>query len=243
MNSLRISTEELKRIILGLRDLRKEFSQLPKHAKKDNKDFFKNSPTDFSWAEWYSIPLPKMVASLLYLGSLNKALPKSSNEQFVLDTFMQMDIEFVDYGKGIERTEYTFSAITIALIKSIQCMELYGRSVHAMLMECLDDRPELIFELVKLDHSIISNQLLVRHFALAEAKNHKKFFEDLAKALTHRPNRTRGLSDFRYSVVCLHEFGQLEAMSGEEIFQLLAEELKLYSTNSSVNSLQRVIGR
>lgn len=108
----KLSLDQLKQLVVDLADIKPKRKELTARAKEDLKGFLRESPRDFSWADYYSLTLVEMVAFILYVGGLNEelytALKQDDPQQYLLDTFKVLEPSIRDLGGGKETSEYVF---------------------------------------------------------------------------------------------------------------------------------------
>lgn len=227
-----MNADQIRGLINSLREIRTYLLDLTKTTDYQP-NFYNNLPPDFCWANFYSYSFPEMLGAIVWLGDAKGQIVDAAKHGKILEALESIDFEIRDIGKGLEYSQYGFTAGIIALLKSLSAIEQYGKSINRMVFESLHGRPDMLLEAIRLDHSVISNKDVARLFAVAELKDNKVFMKKVARSLMARPKkRTKGLAEFRFAVVCLHETGQLATMTGEEKYELLAKELKLYASNN-----------
>jgi len=224
------SPNDIRELLKCLVEIRQEMNSFPKLAKEDSLGFLRKAPPDFSWADAYSMSMLEMLACLIVLAGLTEKIQEIPKDNFVFDAIQEMDIDLIDLGKGIEYSKYTFTALSVALAKSLHAIQLYGRSLNTMLRQIVDGDEILLFEAVKVDSTFVSNPEVARFLAIAELKGDSGFKTKLTNAMKGDPNaRRHAMTPFRFAIHCLEEVGQLEEMSEEQKHQLLAVDLQLYS--------------
>jgi|GEM_PF-5827980 hypothetical protein len=240
-----LSTNDIASLVERLREIRQEMNEFSKFARQDELGFIRFAPPDFYWADFYSDPLALTVKKMKYLLDEEGQLESVSRQSFLLDSLNSVELKIRDMGKGVEHSMYVFLCLQIALGKSLEALELYGKSINSMVYETLNGNAPALFDAIKIDHSVISNKQIAQHIAIAELKDDKIFMKKLSRALLARPKKkTHGLKEFRFVVACLHEMGHLETMTSEEKYQLLAKDLNLYSaSNDDPASMIRLINR
>ncbi len=246
----KLSLDQLKELVVDLADLKPQRKDLTARAKEDLKGFLKESPRDFSWADYYSLTIVEMVAFMLYVGGLNEelhtALKEEDPQQYLLDTFKVLEPDIRDMGDGKEVSEYVFTALSIALLKSIESIEIYGCSLNGLLARFRSGDEKALFDIVKLDHSAVGNSEIASRIAKAGLQQDKQFFLRLSKAIKSTPLKyTQSHGPLRYMILTLYEMGQLSHLSTEDLYQLFCIDLKLYPTSGAdpARSLKRLVER
>lgn len=246
----KLSLDQLKELVVDLADLKPQRKDLTTRAKEDLNGFLKESPGDFSWADYYSLTIVEMVALMLYVGGLNEelhtALKKDDPQQYLLDTFKALEPSIRDLGDGQDASEYVFAALSIALLKSLESIEIYGCSCNGLVQRVRSGDDKALFDIVRLDHSAVGNSEIASRIAKAGLRQDKKFFIKLSKAIKGVPLKyTQAYGPLRYLILTLYEMGELSHLSTEDLYQLFCIDLKLYPTSGSdpARSLKRLVER
>ncbi|WP_210397304.1 hypothetical protein [Motiliproteus sediminis] len=246
-----LHVKDLKKILNMLWEIHSYRSELTEYFFEDGKGFLDSAPTPFGWAELYSEPLINLIWYLLATidtdGELIKELKSKASLAEVEAIFESIDDpELVDFGEGVEHTKYLFLCIWIALMRSLESVQVYGRSLNRLMEDVAQGNDKALFDAVKLDHSITANEHVQRRIAIAELKKDQSFFKRLANCTKSRPEKhSPKLYPLRYMLAVTHEIGLLEKLSMEEAYELFCLELKVYDGNGSdpAGSLWQFIGR
>lgn len=230
-----LQSPDLKLLIKIIWEIHTRRSELTELFISDEKGFLESSPTPFGWANLYSYSILDIVFMLLRVLEPGEKIVEEIKEQTSLDELQAVldkysDAEIADLGLGKEHSKYLFLAIWIALLRSLESIQVYGRSLNRLMEDIAHGSDKALFDAIKLDHTAIGNEHIQRRIAVAELKQDKKFFTRLANAMKQRPEkRTPALYPLRYILSLLHELGQLEHLSQIEAYELFCNELKLYS--------------
>lgn len=213
-------------------------SELTAYFINDDAEILVNSPMPFSWANLYSFPIIQLVRMLLKTlepsDQIHQDLQGKSNieeVQAVLDKYEGADV--VDFGQGKDHTKYMFLAIWFALLRSLESIQVYGRSLNRLMEDVANGSDKALFDAVKLDHSAIGNEHIQRRISIAELQMDKKFFTRLGNVMKQRPTKQSvKLYPVRYVLALLDEIGQLDTLTQEDAYQLFCIDLELYPMKS-----------
>lgn len=139
-----------------------------------------------------------------------------------------------------------FAALSIALFKSLESIEVYGCSCNGLVQRVRSGDDKALFDIVKLDHSAVGNSEIASRISKAGLRQEKQFFLKLSKAIKTPPLKyTQAYGPLRYLILTLYEMGQLTHLSTDDLYQLFCLDLKLYPTSGSdpARSLKRLIER
>lgn len=229
-----ISISDLRFIIKAIWEIHTNRSELTELLIKDEKGFLDSSPTLFSWANFYSYPILELVFMLLSVLNSGEQIIEEIKQhtniediQAVLDRYSDAEVE--DLGLGEEHSQYLFVAIWFALLRSLESIQVYGRSLNLMMQDIANGSDKALFDAVKLDHSVVGHEIAQRRITIAELKQDRKFFTRLSNAIKQRPMKfSPKLYPLRYILSLLHELGQLDQLSQEDAYQLFCIDLELY---------------
>lgn len=231
-----IDVVELKAIVSCLWEVHSHREGLAEAFFTDEKKFLEAAPTPFGWAEFYSLPLISlslgMQATIDQNGELVAGLKTRSTVTEVQDLLDRIDIEeidLVDFGEGKEHSKYLFLCFWFALLRSLESIQVYGRSLNRMAEDVANGNEKALFDAVKLDHSFVQNKHAMRLIAIAELKQDKIFFKKLANSFKSRPlKHSPVFYKLRYLLALTHEVGSLDKLSIDEAYELFCVELEAY---------------
>lgn len=234
MEKKQLPLEDLKLVISILWEIHSKRTELTQAFFEDEKGFLDQCPNPFSWAQLFDYSLDELAAMLLVTldqdGQLVKELQKHKSLvelQKVFESYT--DLEPVDLGEGVEKAQYQFLAIWIGLLRTLESIQVYGRSFQRMLIDVERGSDKALFDMVKLDHAIVGHTTIQRRLAIAELKKDKKFFVQLANALKSRPvKHSPKLYPVRYVLTLLEELGQLDNLTEIDAHRLFCLDLKIY---------------
>lgn len=243
--------EELKKVTKILWELHTVRPSINNFFSEDPKEFLANAPVKFSWAELYSYPLKNypwyLIRTIDHTGEIAEQLRSKTSVDELEQALAHIDEPiFVDFGNGVEDTKYQFLAIWYALMRSLESIQVYGRSLSRLVEDVVQGSDKALFDAVRMDHSILGNEHIQRRIALAEMKLDRKFFTQLANSLKGRPLKySPNLWKIRYLLSLTHELGILDALSMEDAYKLFCLELKVYSDQGTdpAGSLWKFIER
>lgn len=229
-----LSITELKSLISLIWEIHIRRSELTELFINDDKGFIDNSPTPFGWANLYSYSILDIVFMLLHVLEPGEKIVKEIKEQTNLDEVQAVfdkydNAEIADLGLGKERSQYLFLAIWIALMRSLESIQVYGRSLNRLMSDVANGSDKALYDAIKLDHTAIGNEHIQRRISIAELKQDTKFFSRLGNAMKQRPLKySPTLYPLRYILALLHEIEQLDHLSQEDAYQLFCVDLELY---------------
>lgn len=243
--------KELNTVLTMLWDLHIARPSISELFGEDEKGILKNAPANFSWAEYYSYPLKNYPWALIRIidetGELAAELRTKTKIDEIDQVLDRLDVpEFVDFGNGTVETKYAFIAIWYALLRSLESIQVYGRSLSRLVEDVVQGSDKALFDAVKMDHSILGNPHIQRRIAIAEMKLDKKFFSQLANSIKGRPLKySPDLWQIRYLLSLTHEIGLLDSLTMEDAYELYCLELKVYSDKGAdpAGSLWKFINR
>lgn len=246
----KLTLQQVKALAQMLLDLRKIKRELTRQAKRDEKEYLKNAPEEFSWAEFYSQSLQELLACVLFLGGMEgevqQAVREQDPQQHILEMVNTFEPQLQDCGYGEKHSQYVFTVHLYALMKTLEAIEVYGCSLNRLMQRLRGGDNDALFAIVRLDHSAVGNPEVMRRISIAEFQDDKKFFSRLRNALKNRPlKQTAIYGPIRYILATFHELEVLDKLSIEDFYQLFCIELKLYPTSGKdpARSLKRLIDR
>lgn len=235
MNKEILSVKELRLVVSSMWEIHTQRNELHQMFFDDEKGILVACPYPFSWSQLYDYRIDQLATMLLVTvdqeGELVTELSKYSSIldlQRVFDSYS--DLEPIDLGEGVDKTKYQFLAIWVALMRTLESIQVYGRSFQRMLVDIKNGSDKALFDAVKLDHSLMGHSIIQRRISIAELKQEKKFFAQLANTLKRRPVKySSKLYPVRYILALLDELGQLDYLTEESAYQLFCVELNIYS--------------
>lgn len=134
-----------------------------------------------------------------------------------------------------------------SLLRSIECMNIYSKYPHELIVDIRNGNDSAIFKVVQIDRSILSAPTIADRITLAELEQDTKFFESLSKAIQRIKPRmpTEAYSKLRYALYILEQDQVLDSLSIEDKYTLFCEELGLYPIEGEdpAKSLHQFISR
>ncbi|MCW8887036.1 MAG: hypothetical protein OQK12_17560 [Motiliproteus sp.] len=251
MDSICRSIPDLKLILSMIWELHIHREELTQLFFDDERGFINDAPTPFGWAELYSEPLINLVSYLVLTidpdGDVTRELKSKTSLSEIKAVFDEIDDpKFADFGSGEEHTKYLFLCIWFALMRSLESIQVYGRSINRLVEDVAHGNDKALFDAVRLDHSVTANEHVYRRIAIAELKQDQKFFKRLANCHKSRPEKSSPkLYPLRYLLAATHEIGLLDQLSIDQAYELFCVELKVYDENGAdpAGSLWQFISR
>lgn len=245
-----LSLSQLKEMAALLLAMKPQRTELTRAAKEDKKQFLHDAPEDFSWCDFYNLSLIELVCTVLWLGKLDDqvriAKEQDDPQQYILDTFKSLEPDVRNFCGDIKYAEYTFVASVIALMKSLEAIEVYGSSLNRLMRLAVEGDNKAVRDIVSLDHSAVGNAHIASRIAIAELRQDKKFLIQVNKALRGKPKKYKvEYGPIRYLLATLNELSLLDKFSTDDFYQLFCLDLELYPCNGSdpARSLMRFIDR
>ncbi|WP_036860023.1 hypothetical protein [Porticoccus hydrocarbonoclasticus] len=242
-----LNLAQLKKMVEILLAIPAKRNEMLLAARDDSKGKLANSPSNFSWASFYSISIIELTVIFFKLAGLqdvlNKALATSDPQQYILDKLPCAD-EQIAVDESDLHSEYALVACIVALGNSLRSLEIYGRSLNYLHAQFVAGSDEALFKIIRIDHSAISNPEIARRIAIAEMKSDEDFFKQLSNALLNRPKKPmKRYGPLRYILATLDEMGYLDSLGERDLYNLLSLELDLYPRTGDPRSLKRFVDR
>ena len=224
--------DQIKQTLSLVPELSKIGKELPKLFKDDG-DFFKKAPLDFAWSDFYILPFQEVLSIFYVVGGLaddaHEMANSSDPKQFVFDELLKREPTIQDFGLGKEYSEYVYVGVFVAMVRSLQSIEIHGCSLNRLMEYARLGSDKALFEAIKIDRSIATCELAAKRCAIAELKKDNQFFNKLKNALDGNPKKhDRAHNDLRFVLAMLNEFDMLKELTPKKLFNLCHAELSLY---------------
>lgn len=231
----KLTTEHLKLVLQSL----ESFKTIRQELKKElggNPEKIKELMADhFGWSLLYELNfIEQMAVSLLVMGlgeNINTVKEMEDPYTYLLtqleedspDKWEKPDID------GFKIEEHDFFAVVFSLSKTIDSINIYGKTLNTLVKEVSQGRDQSLFDAVKIDHSIVSSPTLASRISRAELEDDDVFFKRLKSAISSRPRKqTKAYDELRFLLVILEEQNMLDSLSIEEAYQMMCLDLKVY---------------
>jgi hypothetical protein len=245
----KLNKNQLKGFLELILNLKQQREEVLSFSKKDWNTAYQRLGEDLTWSWCYELPMMEHLSFLALSMGLEKQLHKHAQNldyDNIIDKWPYSDINIEDGNFSKYFTNANRAALFFALQRSFESLETYSRSLNALVADVRDGIDSSLFDVVRLDHSAISNPTIARRITRAELENDENFFGKLVNALRGRPEKHPAYyTQLRLSLALLEEMGELDKLSEQEAYQLFYEDLQIYSTTSKdpARSLLRFIQR
>ena len=232
-NKVVLTIEQLKALCTMVEEIKLDLADIAANGIPE--PFARSVAYKFSWCALYETNLAVLFARCGHLNSspipAAEALSKDDPVHHILTWARNEGAEIEKWEKKQLAAKLAEFALGIVLMRNIQALLLYGRSINGMLEDAIKrNSSKSLFRAISLDQSIISCGPVNKRIRKAVIQQHRDFFDGLGKALKGKTGNPRQyLSSVRVVILILHETGQLRRMSVKERTDLLIGKLRLIS--------------
>jgi hypothetical protein len=185
----------------------------------------------FSWAAAYELDYQHMLAALLLLiaepEDLRELDQADDKTEYVLR--QAEDDEFaVPTVRVKARKALLALGLLMALTKSAESLSLYSVSMNELVRRARHGDREAVVRAVRIDPSVLAAPSVSHQLSLAVMRKEKKFLRRIQKAFDGPHKGLYPYKKLRYSALILQESGALTPKNREHVFEVVANQLKLY---------------
>ena len=132
-------------------------------------------------------------------------------------------------GVGKKHEFKEFMGYLYSLMRTIECLSVYGRSLNALIIDVVNGSDDALFKILRIDRSALSHPTIADRLARAELEQDEQFFKTLSSALSGKTAKQNPeYRDLRYMLAVLVDIGLLDQLSIDQRYQLLCVDLGLY---------------
>ena len=210
---------------------------------EDFNSYIKEKPDKFltifnlmpPWSSYYEMEFLHLILLFFLVSGLSdKAQAFAGSEdppQEFLDyintnpDFPIPDDDLTDEMKGL------FLSCLFAITNNIDSLKVHSLPINELIARARSDDDESIFKAVLIDRSVVGTPTVVKRIAFAQIFNDESFMNELTKAITRtKPRRPhKEYDDLRLMFEFVDEAFGIENLTHEKLYDLLAEDLELYS--------------
>ncbi len=185
----------------------------------------------FSWSSAYEFEYKYMLAALMvsfaeHIDLKSLALAEDKQEFVLQMAENQEDLPLI--GRVKARKILLVLGLLQAVTKSIECMSLYSISINELVARARKGDKEAILKAIKIDPTILSAPSVAHQLSLAVMRKDKRFLQRVKKAFDGPHKGLHIYKKLRYSALMLDEAGALTPSNREHVFDVVANQLKLY---------------
>lgn len=208
------------------------------------------------WSHYYEMPYTHLLSLFLITIGIDAAKITSISQSQSVPTMIELFDEVeADLDESNEHDEVADERISIvlsmlmALLGNIWCLKIYSIPLNNLVEKVRGGDEVALFDAVLVDRVAISAPSIARRIQLAQILQDESFFDSLSKAVKRtRPRRPlQHLDDSRFMIEVIDELQGLEAVSLDELFDFLSNDLEIYHTvdekRDPVSSLNQLIKR
>lgn len=204
-------------------------------AKADESEWSELLPFPLYWSLLYELNYSEHLTLLLCclgiaddLRELQKGPGGKRATLDLLSDLDSMDISTFKFPDGFDRSDLFVCLASIMF--SLTSWGVYGRTLSGLVLDVRKGKKASFFKAVRVDKSALTCPTMAHFLSRAVLSEKPNFFAKLSNVI--RTGRKRPRSDFeplRFALSALKEDGQLEAMSGNERYEVFCEKLKVYT--------------
>jgi hypothetical protein len=215
-----ISSDQLLNLIEYLPSIGAMELELRRDCKTDPNDVARRAPEGFLWSDIYEFTIQQHLALLSRLLGLEKRIKDASGSPDptaavigLIDSSdeIEPDVDHSLFGK--ENTFTGLVSLLVALMRSLECVAVYGRYIHELVAEARSDSPgrdKALLCAIRIDPSVISGPTGSRRLSTAIVMDDQPFLAELRLAMEGKTgDQVAYLRKFRNAVKVLAESNAL----------------------------------
>jgi len=232
----KLTTGHIKRLYAGYHQAGLDQQELADLVRADTNKITRFLAPSCPWSHWYDIPYKTMIACFLaiidLLDDVINISEQPNPEELMLD-LLESDITIDDEDLTKEE-QAALASLGMAVFIQVDSLSAFSEPINDLIQRLKGGDDQALFDAVLIDRTTVSTPSAAKRLQTAQLMRDESFFQKLAKAITRtrarKPNKE--YNDLRFIMVAIKEHSCYSRTSKEELYQLVAEDLQLYSTNN-----------
>lgn len=227
-----LSPDQLAKVLGSLREF-KEQGDLGDlyHEQRRFRRLLGHPNVMFYWAWAYEIPLHELIGLLAYLIDEAESIKALGEAEDKMEALLKMNEED-NSDPPVARAKASRLLMVLALLQALQrsiaCISSYSVSMSTMVDRVRRGDREALKNIVRIDPTAVAAPSVAKALSIATIKGDHKFLREFANAIDSPRVALRLHDELRYIEAVLSEARAFEAAPRAHIFDVVANQLKLY---------------
>lgn len=184
----------------------------------------------FSWSIAYEFEYQFMIAALIWIVGEQATVDRLAAATDKHEEFLRMaeeDPEGPDQRVKASKALWSIGLLT-AMTRCAECMSLYSVTLNELVARLAKGDKDALVKAVSVDPTVLSAPSGAHQLALAVMRRDKLLLRRIRKAFDGPHKGRQPYRKLRFSALVLDEAGALASGNREHVFDVVANQLKLY---------------